>query len=133
YLMENPLDWKPFQEIFPNNPEWIDSVCELADFSVKKAKVFCTDSIFCEYNHLDFITGFQTDLIEMETSGFYRMAELLEKPSIALLVVSDNSITGQPLFGMSQEQLADFNHSCQVLIPQIIERIVLQQKCNKVE
>ena len=40
-------------------------------------------------NHLDEIKEFNTDLIEMETGSFYLMADLLEIPGTALLVVSD--------------------------------------------
>ena len=61
-------------------------------------------SITHEYYHLDEIKEFNTDLIEMETSSFYLMADLLEIPSIALLVVSDNSAAGAALVGRTEER-----------------------------
>lgn len=50
------------------------------------------NAYLCE--KLDEIKAFDVDLIEMETSSFYKMAELLEVPAIVLLIVSDNSATG---------------------------------------
>ena len=66
---------------------------------LREAPVFCTDSIACEYAHLDFIKSFGVQLIEMETSSFYLLADLMEKTAVALLAVSDNPATGDPLAG----------------------------------
>ena len=90
---------------------------------MRKEPVFCTDSIFCEYSHLDFIKSFGAKLIEMETSSFYRMAELMEKPSVALLVVSDNSATGDPLLARTPEQIEKHNRVREEVIPELLVRI----------
>ena len=45
-----------------------------------------------EYTHLDEIRSFDTDLIEMETSTFYAIAEIMDIPAVALLVVSDTTL-----------------------------------------
>lgn len=123
YLQENPLDFKPFGTVHPTDTALIDQVLEQTEIPVKKASVFCTDSIFGEYYHLDFIKSFNTDLIEMETSTFYRMAAMLEKPAIALLVVSDNSASGEPLLGKPEAQKLRYNHGRKVLIPQLLKHI----------
>lgn len=87
---------------------------------LKKASVFCTDSIALEYLHLDEINAFDTDLIEMETASFYLMADLLEVPSIALLVVSDNSATGTALVGRTEAEEEKYDEARKVILPKMI-------------
>ncbi len=123
YLQKDPKSWEPFQEITPHDPAFIEEVLALADFPIQKARVFCTDSIFCEYDHLDFIRSFHADLIEMETSAFYQMADLMEKKAIALLAVSDNSASGEPLVGKSEEQEQTYNMGRKILIPRLLKKI----------
>ena len=76
-----------------------------------------------EYTHLDEIRSFGTDLIEMETSVFYAVAKLMEIPAIALLVVSDNSATGIPLVGRSDEVQEIYDRARRVVLPDLIYRI----------
>ena len=90
---------------------------------MSKASVFCTDSIALEYYHLNEIKKFDTDLIEMETSTFYLVAELLEVPAIALLIVSDNSASGHPLVGRNEELQSKYNYGRKVVIPDLIYKI----------
>ncbi len=124
YLLEDMKKWTPFQEVKPHDAAYVDEICSLADFPIQKFRVFCTDSIVCEYDHLDFIRSFDADLIEMETSAFYRLAYLMEKPAIALLVVSDNSASGEPFLGRGTEQKNAYNYGRKVLIPRLLEKIV---------
>ncbi len=123
YLLENIQDYVPFGKVFPNNTAFIDNVIKhLASqgIEMKKAPVFCTDSIVCEYSHLDFIKSFGVQVIEMETSSFYLMADLMEKPAIALMAVSDNSATGDPLMARTDEQKRLYNITRKQVIPKII-------------
>ena len=125
YLKESIRDYVPFERVYPDK-DYVARVRKLAaenGYSIKEASVFCTDSIAMEYTHLDEIRSFDTDLIEMETSTFYAIAEIMDIPAVALLVVSDNSATGVPLVGRSEEIQRKYEHSrCQVL-PDIIYRI----------
>ncbi len=82
--------------------------------------IFCTDSVYCEYSHMDFIKSFGVSLIEMETSVLYQMADLLEKPAIALLAVSDNNTTGDPLLLRTAEQRDAYDQGRKKVIPDII-------------
>lgn len=105
YLKDSLKDYVPFEKIYPDT-DYVASIIQLAKdagHNIKKASVFCTDSIAMEYTHLDEIRSFGTDLIEMETSTFYAIAKIMDIPAIALLVVSDNSATGVPLVGRSEE------------------------------
>lgn len=124
YLTDDIRSWKPFEAVVPPDMEYIEKICSLADFPVKKASVYCTDSICCEYYHLDFIKSFDTDLIEMETSAFYQLAGLMERSAAAILVVSDNSANGEPLLGKSDAQEDRYNRGRKVLFPRLLERIV---------
>lgn len=119
YLLEDIRQYVPFQRVYPNDPAFVQTV--MARFpDILSAPVFCTDSIFCEYSHLDFIRSFGCRLIEMETSSFYLMADLLEKPAIALMAVSDNIASGDPLVGRTAEQKRLYNITRKQRIPQII-------------
>lgn len=126
YLMEDPRSFRPFGMVSPDDIDFVGRVMDLAlgmGIDIKRLGVFCTDSIACEYFHLDFIKSFGADLIEMETCAFVRLANMLGKPAIALLAVSDNSASGEPLLGMGEEQHARYHESRRTLIPKIIERI----------
>lgn len=124
YLTDDLTLWKPFEEELPPDMAYLDRIIALADFPVKKASVYCTDSISCEYYHLDFIKSFGADLIEMETSSFYKLASLMERPAVAILVVSDNSANGEPLIGKDAAQESRYNQGRKVLFPRLLERIV---------
>ncbi|MBO4346574.1 MAG: hypothetical protein J5840_02935 [Lachnospiraceae bacterium] len=126
YLLEDITEYKPFGKVFPNDTEYVLNVMELIGemgYEIKQAPVFCTDTVLCEYAHMDFIKSFDVSLIEMETSSFYLMADLLEKPSAALLVVSDNSATGESLVLRTKEQKDKYNESRFNAIPQILLQI----------
>ena len=125
YLKESIHDYVPFEKIYPDM-NYISKIIELAkdnNYSIKEASVFCTDSIVMEYTHLGEIKAFDTDLIEMETSSFYAIAKLMEVPAVALLVVSDNSSTGVPIIGKSEEEYKWYNYSRCVVIPDMICKI----------
>lgn len=126
YLKDSLKDFVPFEKVVPTDRAFINQVIgilfERGD-ELKKASVFCTDSIATEYFHLEEIKEFQTDLIEMETASFYLMADLMEIPGIALLVVSDNSATGTALVGRTEEEEARYNEARKDVLPRMILRI----------
>ena len=129
YLKSSIKDYVPFEKIYPNE-EYVSTMIELAqdhNYLIKRASVFCTDSIVMEYTHLDEIKSFGTDLIEMETSTFFAIADLMDIPAIALLVISDNSATGIPLVGRSEEMQTIYNHARTVILPKLIYAIASQK------
>ena len=123
YLMKDTIrgDMR-FEKLYPDT-EFIDEMIELGKsigHEIKKGSVFCTPSIALEYTHLDEIRSFDADLIEMETSSFYLMTDLMEVPGIALLVVSDNSATGAALVGRSDEEQAKYDKGRNEDLPQLV-------------
>lgn len=125
YLKDSIKDYVPFERIEPHM-EFVDDVVNLAkenDYELKKASVFCTPSIAAEYYHLHEIKEFNTDLIEMETASFYIMADLLEIPAVALLVVSDNSATGAALVGRTEEEQKKYDYGRNIVLPDMILKV----------
>lgn len=126
YLNDKLTGWQPFAEVQPPDAAFQDRVAALAESlgnPLRRARVFCTDSISMEYAHLDEIKAVGAQLIEMETAAFYRMADLLEIPAAALLVVSDNSANGDPLLGRSPEQDERYHGARGRTIPALIAAI----------
>ena len=123
YLMKDSIrETMLFQRIRPDEA-YVRRVIDIGEkkgYRIKRGSVFCTPSIALEYSHLDEIRAFQTDLIEMETSSFYLMAELFELPAVALLVVSDNSASGAALVGRTEQQQRQYEYGRCVVLPDMI-------------
>lgn len=127
YLKDSLKEYVPFEKIVPDM-EFVDKTVaylESKNLPLKKASVYCTDTVAAEYIHLDEIKRFGTDLIEMETSTLYQMADLMEVPAIALLVVSDNSATGTALVGRTDEEQEFYDKSRKVILPKMIMEVCL--------
>lgn len=111
-----------FEKVYPDE-KYTDEVIKIGrdkGCDIRKASVFCTPSVALEYSRLDEIKAFDTDLIEMETASFYLMRELFEIPGVALLVVSDNSASGAPLVGRSEEQQKVYDRGKMVILPDMV-------------
>ena len=129
YLGEKLCDYTLFEKVYPKK-DYINKIIALAKqngYDLKQGSVYCTDSIALEYAHLEEIKEFHPDLIEMETSTFYLLADLLEVNAIALLVVSDNSTLKQPLIGRNEELQSKYNYGRKVIIPDLIYKIVKEK------
>ena len=115
----------PFSPVLPPDRAYVDRVISLGQrlgYEIKRAKVFCTDSIALEYSHLDEIRASGAELIEMETAVFYQLADLFEVPAVALLAVSDNSAVGAPLLGR-EEPCMDYRNARGRAIPDLIYHV----------
>ena len=119
YFGERLTDYRPFGDVFPPAAE--------SGYELKKAVTYCTDSIALEYSHLDEIRMTGAELIEMETSSFYLLADLLEVPAVTLMIVSDNSASGQPLIGRTEAQQEKFQYGRTVIIPELICKIAKER------
>ena len=122
YLYEN-ISTDKFQALVYPKVELKENLMNIANkigIEVKEKVVYCTDSIFCEYFHLNEILQFGSEAIEMETAAFYRCMEIMNKEGIAILCVSDNSATQNALIGRSEEDTEKFHKSREQLIPKLI-------------
>ena len=130
YLMKDSIrESMLFEKVVPDM-QFTDEVIRIAakkGYSIRKAGVFCTPSIAMEYTHLDEIRTFDADLIEMETSSFSLMVDLLEKPGIALMVVSDNSATGVALVGRTEEEQRQYDYGRLTVLPDMILTLAAQK------
>ena len=136
YLKDSIKDFVPFERVEPDM-EFVDRIVGIAEesgFELKKASVFCTPSIAAEYYHIEEINEFDTDLIEMETAALYFMADLLEIPTVALLVVSDNSATGAALVGRTEEEQEKYDYGRNEVLPEMILRTaeIKRQKKSRI-
>lgn len=125
FLKKSIKDFIPFERVEPDM-EYVDKIVEIAKedgYELKKASVFCTPTVAAEYYHLDEIKEFDTDLIEMETAVFYIMADLIEVPAVALLVVSDNLDSNISLIGKTDEEEQKYNYGREVVLPSMIFKI----------
>ena len=125
YFEEKLTCFTPFAPVYPPDRRYVDRIIALGarlGHEVKQAKVFCTDSIALEYSHLDEIKATGAELIEMETALFYQLADLFEVPAVALLAVSDNSVTGAPLLGREEPNMA-YRNARGWAIPDLIYHI----------
>lgn len=100
--------------------ENVMNIAKKIGIELKEKIVYCTDSIFCEYFHLNEILQFGSEVIEMETAAFYRCMEIINKDGIAILCVSDNSATQSALIGRSEEDTEKYHKSRSQLIPKLI-------------
>ena len=128
YLNDSIRDIRPFEKIFPD-PAATDEAVSVArglGIALRRASVFCTPSVALEYIHLDEIRAFGTDLIEMETASFLRMADLMEVPGVALLVVSDNSATGAALIGRTEAEQQQCEYGRDVALPRLLLALAAQ-------
>ena len=127
FLLNKSIEIVPkYEKVFPANPEFVKRVIDsmkTLEVPVREATVFCTPSVALEYSHIEEILKFKTDLIEMETASFALLSAMIEKPSIALLVVSDNSLLGNPLLGRSEEEQADYDRGKLIYLPKVIDEI----------
>ncbi len=123
YLAEK-LDPANFgRAVKPGCEDFIDKVIDGAAKSgikITRRPTFCTDSIICEYAHLDEIKATGAELIEMETAAFYECMRLMGKNGIALMCVSDNSASGVPLVQRTPEQRKRYDECRAHDIPEVI-------------
>ena len=130
YLMKDSIrESMLFEKVVPDM-QFTDEVIRTAaekGYNLRRAGVFCTPSIAMEYTHLDEIRAFDADLIEMETSSFSLMVDLLEKPGIALLVVSDNSATGAALVGRTEDEQRQYDYGRLTVLPDMILTLAAQK------
>ena len=121
--LQDKISVKNYRKKIFQNEEYkkrLFDVANMIDIDVKEKITYCTDTIFCEYYHLDEIKSLGSELIEMETASFMRCMELIEKSYNVLLCVSDNSSCENALVGRSGEDTYRYHVSREINIPKLI-------------
>ncbi len=79
------------------------NICQDKNISVLNVPVISMDSVISEYLHLDEFRAMGAKVIEMETATFFGCMKKIKKNASAILVVSDNSATGEHLIGSTEK------------------------------
>jgi len=86
--------------------------------------VFSTDSVFCQFAHMDEIKEFGAKAMDMEASAVFCAANLAGIKAAALFAVSDSSAKNKSLVSGRQEQeLEHYRKVRKTLIPEIINKL----------
>ena len=112
YLHEK-LDPANMFETIHSSPELNDKV--LKAFNSNKLHAIdetavSMDSITAEYIHLDEFRNMGAKVIEMEAATFLASMKSIDKNAVAVLLVSDNSSTGQHLVGSTDKDKVSYHN-----------------------
>jgi len=121
YLHEN-ISTGNYRNIVNQKEDSLHRLKETAStlkIDIREKTHYCTDSIFCEYYHLDDILALGSETIDCETSAFIKCMELINKDYFVLHCVSDNSACGNALIG-SEKDRERVHRSRESRIPEII-------------
>ena len=100
-------------------------ICEENNIKWHIGKTFSTDTVFAEFAHIDTYVNMGCNSIEMETAVAFRAAKIMKIPLVALLAVSDNTLTKKSLLsGRTPEEMEYYRFIKRDILPQIILSIL---------
>jgi len=107
---------------YPNSEltSYLQEVGEENNINIFRKVVYSTDSIYCEYMHLDEILKMGAEVIEMETAVFFRSMNIISKRGTALLCVSDNSVADIHLVGRTEDETLKYHAARGVHVSKLI-------------
>ena len=86
--------------------------------------VFSTDSVFCQFAHMEDITGFGAKAMDMEASAVFCAAYLTGAKAAALFAVSDSTAKNKSLVsGREDSELSFYRNVRKTVIPEIIDKL----------
>lgn len=97
----------------------IRAICMELGLTAGDALPISMDTLMCEYLHLDEFRDMGAQLIDMEVATFLKAMSVIEKPASSVLIVSDNSASGEHLIGRSDEQRAKY-HAVRARVREIL-------------
>lgn len=126
YLNEN-LEDEFGKEEYPYgdlNNSVID-VCNKLNINYLLEKNYSIDSIFCQFNCLDYILQTGSKTIEMETAMLFKASQVLKIPTTAILCISDNTIVKKSLYSGRTEEDEIKRHTIRnKIIPKIVIELI---------
>ena len=90
--------------------EQIINICNEQNINVLNAPVISIDSLIAEYAHLDEFRAMGAQLIEMEVATFFACMNTINKNASAILVIADNSASGEHLIGRPEEDKKHYHN-----------------------
>lgn len=86
---------------------------------------YSIDTIFAQFNHIDYILSLGAKTIEMETYALFKCNELLNLNITAILVVSDNTVVNKSLYsGRSNEESTLRKNVRNNIVPKLITDLI---------
>lgn len=111
----------PDKRLFENTKKITQQICTDNNINWHIGKVFSIDTIFAQFAHIDEILRMGCNAVEMETAAAFGAAGLMNIPIVALLSVSDNTLTNKSLVcGRTEEEMEYRKHVRREIFPKII-------------
>lgn len=111
------------KEFFPDK-EFAEKIKKAIDGKYHNAPVFSTDSVFCQFAHMDEISWFGAKAMDMEASAVFCAASLIGIKAAALFVVSDSTAKNKSLVsGRQEEELAHYRNVRKNIVPELIKKL----------
>ncbi len=107
--------------------EYAHTICAEQHVSYHVGKTFSIDTIFAQYMYVDEIKQMGCDSIEMETASVLKAAEFAKKKAVAILSVSDNTVTKKSLLsGRTEHDMMYRKRTRQAIFPQLSMELFTQ-------
>lgn len=125
YMMQDCISGENMmgKEIFPDK-DFAEKVLATIDKNCHHASVFSTDSLFCQFAHMDEIMGFGAKAMDMEAAAVFCAANLAGIKAAALFAVSDSTAKNKSLVsGRQEDELSHYRNVRKKIIPEIIHKL----------
>lgn len=100
-----------------------NKICE-SNIQLHRGNGISVESIFSQYDHIEDFINMNCTFIDMESSAFLAASEKIGIPSTIVYCISDNVISGKPLYNTSKEETEFRKRIRKKIIPDIISAFV---------
>jgi len=108
---------------YGNLSDKVINVCNRLGHRVLSVPNYSVDTIFAQYNFIDYIRNTGAKTIEMETALLFKSSNLMKIDTTAILCVSDNVCVNKSLYSGRTEKDNEYRH---MVRDQIIPNIVIE-------
>lgn len=123
--LHDRLDAKDLFEHTKSTPKLDEHIVDIATtqgVNILRVPVISMDSVTAEYAHLDEFREMGAKALEMEVATFFACMTHIGKNASAILVVSDNSATGDHLVGRTDAEKIDY-HATRARVADILLKV----------
>lgn len=104
--------------------KFVDEVVNCCERIYGKSTIlpnYSVDTIFAQFHAISMILETGAKTIEMETAAVFKASQLMQIPTAALFVISDNTITNKSLYSGRSQKEQEYRHYIRnTMIPNII-------------